>query len=117
MGKCRMQSDLIPSTPREVKNSADEAASRISLPIPKVSVLPSAQLQVGGRLARCVEAWATLTSDAWVLQTVQGFRVEFNGRPQQLTRPHPIMFSQRDASLVDEEVSALLQKGAICLTS
>lgn len=103
------------SIPPEV--SASEGAEVIrTTPVetPPVCALPAALLRIGGHLQAFQEAWAALTSDAWVLQTVRGFHIEFYDFPQQLNPPHPIVFSEADAQ---HEVPDLLRKGAICCSA
>lgn len=92
-----------------------EASSPITAAeLSPVSVYPIQCTCLGGRLARFQAAGRQLTTDAWVLQTVQGFHVEFYDTPRQVQRPRPISFSTGDARLVDDEVTELLRKGAIC---
>ncbi|XP_078518429.1 uncharacterized protein LOC144783208 [Lissotriton helveticus] len=68
---------------------------------------------VGGRLSLFLAEWAVLTSDPWVLETVQGFYIEFYGTPVQTSQPRPLVFSTLEESLIDREVHDLLSKGAI----
>ena len=56
-------------------------------------------------------------SDVWVLQTVQGFHIEFYGSLVQPSHPRPPAFFDSLRTLIDEEISALLRKGAIAITS
>lgn len=81
-----------------------------------MSVISSSLLRVGGRLGLFFQVWTFITGDAWVLQTIQGFQIEFFGYPYQPIPPRPITFSAEDAVLVDQEVQSLLAKGAIART-
>lgn len=63
------------------------------------------------------QACIYITRDAWVLQTIQGFRIEFYGYPFQPVVLRPICFSAADSALVTQEVQSLLAKGAISQTS
>ena len=53
-----------------------------------------------------------LTTDKWVLETVQGLRIPFVSQPVQVNCPNPPMYSKEQGLLVQEEVDALLEKGA-----
>lgn len=81
--------------------------------ISKVRVRFGGEVCLGGRLKLFLRNWSLLTSDAWVLQTVQGFQLEFSQIPAQRLRPWPLQFTRDQISLIDAEVSELLRKGAI----
>lgn len=117
MASIRISPDLGISTPREDIVARAEVSEEQHPPQVPVSVLPSSQLKIGGRLANFFQAWISITRDAWILQTVQGFHIEYLGEPSQQTRPRPIQFSLQEAALADEEVSSLLNKGTIFLSS
>ena len=59
------------------------------------------------------DVWETLTSDDWVLEVVQGYRLELWQQPYQrasaVTRPG----SQEEWRLIDREIQELLQKIAL----
>ena len=57
--------------------------------------------------------WNILTQDKWVLQTVQGYMIDFTQTPHQSHQPPQIMTSQDNLALVTQEVQELTQKGAI----
>ena len=57
--------------------------------------------------------WKALTNDQWILNTVQGYEIEFEAEPFQLKIPNQIRFSAEEEKLVDKEVSSLLSEGAI----
>lgn len=52
-------------------------------------------------------------SDAWVLQTVQDFQIEYFKYPTQLVHQRPLSFSREQRDLIDKEVSDLLRKRAV----
>ena len=54
-----------------------------------------------------------ITRDRWVLNTTQGYCIEFVSEPHQQSRPHPPTYNQEQTSLIMEEISDLLQKGAM----
>ena len=66
---------------------------------------------------RCLnyDYWCKYTSDEWILETISGYKIEFTQLPCQNKIPNEIPFSDEQASIVNEEVSKLLQKGAIKL--
>lgn len=64
-----------------------------------------------------LEHWHLYTSDKWILETIQGYKIEFTEPPFQFHIPNEIPFSDDQAHLVDQEVESLLQKGAIELVS
>jgi len=69
-------------------------------------------LAVAGRLVHFVSNWRVLTSDAWVLETIQGFRIPFSHQSNQLNYPITLL-SEDQMCLLREEVNSLLGKGAI----
>ena len=57
--------------------------------------------------------WRKITSEQWVLEVIQGYKLELTSLPEQLWIPS----SETDrisAGLISEEVQAMLDKGAIC---
>ena len=69
--------------------------------------------QLAGRLAHHILNWGALTRDCWVLNTVQGYQIEFEAEPHQNRQPHPSHYSQEESQLIQEELQALLLKGAV----
>ena len=60
--------------------------------------------------------WEVLTQDNWVLQTVQGYLIDFTHSPHQSCQPPPIILSQDKHALVTQEVQELLAKEAVVET-
>ncbi len=57
--------------------------------------------------------WQVVTGDQWVLiNTVQGYSLELHQEPG-FSHAHPPLYSVKQSSLIEEEIRALLQKGAI----
>jgi hypothetical protein len=61
----------------------------------------------------CLNEWKKLTSDSWVLQTVQGYKINFTHVPVQENIPNEINFSESEKLLVDQEIHTMLAEGAI----
>ena len=70
-------------------------------------------LQVAGRLSHFLHNWEVLTTDKWVIETVKGFQIPFVGHPVQECRPNAPIYSTELNLLIQEEVKALLGKGAV----
>ncbi|XP_044140287.1 uncharacterized protein LOC122930766 [Bufo gargarizans] len=68
---------------------------------------------IGGRLRRFSPAWAEITSDPWVLSTVEGFHVELVGSPDLIAPPPTSRFSHPGTAQVDLELLSLYHKRAI----
>ena len=72
-----------------------------------------AQHKLAGRLAYHLSNWQVLTKDQWVLNTVQGYSLDFISEPHQGAPPHTPQYSSEQHQLIGEEVRALLKKGAV----
>ena len=70
-------------------------------------------LQVAGRLALFINTWKVFMKDYWVLQTVKGFQIPYVGQPVQERKPGVPSFPSEQLVQMQEEVSSLLEKGAI----
>ena len=68
---------------------------------------------VAGRLKHFRTNWALVTRDRWILDTVQGYKIEFIKNPVQAFRPRVGVASAHEQSLMQEEIQAMLLKGAI----
>ena len=69
---------------------------------------------VTGRLALFLANWQRVTQDCWVLNTIQGYKIEFLSEP--IGRPPPqrgAALTSSEQSLLQEEVQKLQSKGAI----
>ena len=84
----------------------------------KMGVCPSEDgLQVGvkiaGRLRLFRDNWTKVTQDQWVLDTVQGYRLELLGRPVQTVLPRVVHTSSLEQNLIQEEIQKMILKGAV----
>ena len=61
--------------------------------------------------------WNILTQDKWVLQTVQGYMIDFTQTPCQSYQPPQIVTSLDNHALVTQEVLELVRKGAVIETT
>uniref|UniRef100_H3A6A3 ribonuclease H n=1 Tax=Latimeria chalumnae TaxID=7897 RepID=H3A6A3_LATCH len=61
----------------------------------------------------CYHNWAKITRDPWVLDTIQGYRLEFLSRPVQDTWPPEAKFSLDKEALIRQELNTLVQKQVI----
>ena len=50
-------------------------------------VVREAWRPVGGRLAHFTRNWKQISNDQWILDTVSGYKMEFQGYPQQRATP------------------------------
>ena len=76
------------------------------------------QSKVAGRIAKYVPYWKNLTSDRFILESVQGYRIEFYDDlpPSQFYTPRNIKFSRSEQEVIDQEIKKLLDKGVLVLT-
>ena len=64
--------------------------------------------------------WQATTSDQWVLNSKQGYEIDWVVRPSQTRRPRELVFPKAEADCLSKEIECLLQKEAIsqiCLPS
>lgn len=80
---------------------------------PLAKITSPASTFMAGKVSMCLKAWKDLTLDPWILEVVEGYRLELESRPYQLTPTpsEPVPGTQR--KLIEKEVQTLLQKGAI----
>ena len=76
----------------------------------------NAQIVTAGRLAQFIAKWREITTDNWVLNTVQHYFIEFVKCPSQHTIPREISFSQNETKIILEEINKMLLKKAIVET-
>ena len=76
----------------------------------------SSLIAVGARLKYFVVAWHKTTDNPWIIEIIQGYRLEFVANPPPL-EVNPSVGPQRyplgEEKLITEEVFSLLRKGAI----
>lgn len=74
--------------------------------------------KVGGRLRQFANSWREISNDPWVIDTVtNGLWLDFDSNPfQSFIRPE-ISMNEEQSSLCDQEIEALIGKGAILASS
>ena len=78
-----------------------------------LGVTSHVRVTTAGRLTLFLKNWSRVTQDQWVLNTIQGYRLELLREPVQTIRPRGVIVSTSEQSLIDEEIQKMLQKGAI----
>ena len=58
-------------------------------------------------------AWSKITSHPWILEAIQGVKIEFIKISYQLSPPKSLTVSSSEALVVDKEINNLLQKQVI----
>lgn len=71
---------------------------------------------VAGGLANKIREWEKITSDSWILNTILGYKIEFDEIPFQNKIPVPIKFNEKQTDIIDQEVIDLLNKNAISVS-
>ncbi len=63
-----------------------------------------------GPLAQRLAEWKKITSNKFILQSIQGYRIPFKSKPPLIRDPHKFAFSlpPSSAKIIDEEVDSLL---------
>ena len=59
---------------------------------------------IAGRLGLFLNNWLKVSQDQWILDTIQGYRIEFLREPVQTTCPRVGVSSSQEQSLVNEEI-------------
>lgn len=67
-----------------------------------------------GRIHSFIEKWKLITTDARILDIVQGCQIEFNrGPPFQIKEPKPLKISVKEREFIQNEINRLLDKGVL----
>lgn len=72
--------------------------------------------KTAGSLKNSIRSWEQITNDQFILQTIQGYHLEFFTIPQQVVAPVTIVKGTCNQQIMQEEIDKLLVKGAIQLT-
>lgn len=68
---------------------------------------------IGGRLRLYSNNWEKITSDSFILQTVNGLKLDLNSQVYQQSPPFPIRMNEVEKEAVDKEIQKLLSKNVI----
>lgn len=76
-------------------------------------------IPVGGALKHNLQAWERITQNPWILESTQGYHLEFQDQPppDNTHLPHPLPLTEEQTTVLDKEISDLIQKDAIEETS
>lgn len=66
-----------------------------------------------GSLKNFVDKWKHITEDDWILETISGYKIEFEQEPVQNCIPNTPNFNNTECALIDDEVEKMLSMGAI----
>ena len=69
-----------------------------------------AHLPVGGRTKLFVQNWHCLTSDPWILDTIQGLKLDFCQTPPIQLQAPQLSFDSQKTVMISQEVQSLLEK-------
>jgi len=72
------------------------------------------EVNKSGKIIHCIDNWQKICSDQFILNTVQGYAIEFIMEPQQYCLPKPINLSFTEQNIIDNEILRLLANSAIC---
>ncbi|CAC5414483.1 unnamed protein product [Mytilus coruscus] len=70
-------------------------------------------LPIAGKLRWFLKNWQKITGDHFILQIVQGYKLEFYTLPLQRQPPQYPMFNREQKDSLNQEIQKLLEKGAI----
>ena len=75
--------------------------------------LSEANVPLGGGLRFFHKNWNMITSDPYILEIVQGYKLDLVEIPFQAFTPKPLLFSESKTDLPDNEIRDLHAKNAI----
>ena len=76
-------------------------------------VRPNSHLPVGGRLARFLKHWREISSNAWILDTINGYKLELHSTPRQEGNQREIRLGTDKFQALPDKVEELVQKEAV----
>ena len=68
---------------------------------------------VGGQISKFGAEWRKITSDSWLLNSIQGVSIPFVELPIQSREPQPYRLSEEESASVDTELLKFLEKGVV----
>ena len=67
----------------------------------------------GGQISEFSSSWRKISSDPWLLGTVEGVQIPFIELPVQEREPQPFRLAREESDFVDRELDSFLNKGVI----
>ena len=67
----------------------------------------------GGRTKQCIKQWRKITKDPFILQCVQGCKINFSDTPHQDRMPHQIRFNNRELLALKNMLEQYVEDGVI----
>ena len=67
----------------------------------------------GGRTKHCIKQWRKITKDPFILQCVQGCKINFCDTPHQDRMPHQISFNNRELKALKDMLEQYVEDGII----
>lgn len=71
------------------------------------------ELNLVGNFKNCVKVWKQFTDDPWILSSIEGYFLEFESKPCQISLPKLINFNNDEIQIINAEVEAFIKKGVI----
>ena len=68
---------------------------------------------IAGQIRNFVGNWSKVTSDQTILNTVEGYKLEFDSTPNQIACPNRMFTNANESQIVAAEIGNLLNKGVI----
>ena len=68
---------------------------------------------MGGKLAQHIEEWEKLTSDRWVLDTIQGYEIPLESVPEQNFLPGPYRLNYDEQKALDAEIEKFIEMNIV----
>ena len=68
---------------------------------------------LGGKISKFLPQWLSLCKENWFYFTLQGYIVNFNEIPEQLSRPRPLQFSDKHQLALDQAMQKFIEHGVV----
>ena len=104
-----MNRGSVASSTKTVSSSSPILDSTVYLPV----LYNTPTNFVAGKVGYHVKKWQQITSDAWILSNLQGYRIELLSRPVQTCIPKLRNFSDKETTVITTEIDKLLNKGVV----
>ena len=70
-------------------------------------------MPIGGRTKFCYNNWKRLTKDKFILDNIQGCKINFKEMPKQITLPRPIIFTKVELKALESMLAEFVNKNII----